>query len=156
MIDVVLHNRTKERAFGRAFFERVCEASAPYLKIPRTHQGEVGITLIGAAAMRTLNRTRRQIDAPTDVLSFPLHMKPITGYTAILLGDLFICPDIVRTYAQESGRSVREQMSWTVAHGLLHLAGYDHPDDKVSGPRLKRRGEQMQRTEQKIIKRLNR
>lgn len=148
MIDLVLHNRTTGRAFGRTFFERICEATAPHLKIPKTNTAEVGITLVGATAMRTLNRTRRRIDKPTDVLSFPLHMKPITGYTSVLLGDLFICPDIVRTHAKESNLTMREQMEWTVVHGLLHLAGYDH-EKGAAAEKL------MRATEQKILKRLN-
>lgn len=126
MIDLELHNRTKSRVYGRAFFVRVCEAAGPYVKVPARHTAEVGITLVGAVAMRSLNRKRRNVDTATDVLSFPLHMKPISGYTAVLLGDLFICPDVVREHAAVSGRTVRSQMAWTVIHGLLHLAGHDH------------------------------
>ncbi len=128
MIDLVFHNRTKSRAYGRAFFERVYRATEPHMRIPKGHRAEVGITLIGPTAIRTLNRTRRNVDAATDVLSFPLHMKPISGYTALLLGDLFICSDTVRHHAAQSGRSVRSQMAWTAVHGLLHLAGYAHKD----------------------------
>jgi probable rRNA maturation factor len=126
MIDLVLHNRTTQRAFSRAFVLRVCNAAESHLKIPKRHRAEVGIVFVGPAAMRTLNRTRRKVDTSTDVLSFPLHMKPITGYTAILLGDLFICPSVVRAKAVQSGQSVQSQMAWTIAHGLLHLAGYTH------------------------------
>lgn len=128
MIDLVFQNRTKNRAYGRAFFVRVCRAVEPHLRLPKDHRAEVGITLIGLAAMRTLNRTRRKVDVPTDVLSFPLHMKPISGYTALLLGDLFICPAVVREKAAQSGQPVRVQMAWTAIHGLLHLAGYTHKD----------------------------
>lgn len=126
MIDLVFHNRTKSRAYGRAFFARVYRATERYMRIPKGHRAEVGITLVGPTAIRTLNRTRRKVDVATDVLSFPLHMKPISGYTAVLLGDLFICPDMVRRHADRSGRSVRSQMAWTAVHGLLHLAGYNH------------------------------
>jgi probable rRNA maturation factor len=149
MIDLVFHNRTTGRAFGRTFFKRICDGALPYLKIPRAHTAEVSITLVGATAMRTLNRTRRRIDKPTDVLSFPLHMKPITGYTSVLLGDLFICPDIVRAHAKESHLTMRQNMEWTVVHGLLHLAGYDHEKSAAAG-------KLMRVTEQKILKRLNR
>ncbi len=126
MIELVLTNRATERAFGKAFFQRICDAAESELKLPRRHRAEVGIVLIGESAMRTLNRKRRKKDASTDVLSFPLHMKPISGYTELLLGDLFICPKVVRAKAEESGTSVRERMTWTVLHGLFHLAGYDH------------------------------
>lgn len=136
MIDLAFHNRTTHRAFGRAFFVRICEATLPALHIPRGHRAEIGITLVGKAAMRTLNRTRRRIDEPTDVLSFPLHMRPIPGYTAVLLGDLFICPDVVRERARESGLTVRHRMAWTVVHGLLHLAGHDHEKSSVAAQRM--------------------
>ncbi len=126
MIDLVFHNRTKNGAQGRAFFVRVCRATQPHLRLPKGYRAEVGITLVGLTAMKTLNRTRRKVDKPTDVLSFPLHMKPISGYTALLLGDLFICPDVVRQHAAGSGKSVRAQFAWTAIHGLLHLAGHDH------------------------------
>ncbi|MEK9209106.1 MAG: rRNA maturation RNase YbeY, partial [Patescibacteria group bacterium] len=78
-------------------------------------------------------------------LSFPLHMKPISGYTALLRGDLFICPDAVRRHAAQSDRSVRSQMAWTAVHGLLHLAGYDH-EKSVAAAR------KMFALEQKILK----
>lgn len=126
MIDLLLRNRTKDRLFTKAFVARVCNAVEPRLKIPKGHRAEIGITLIGPTAMRALNRNRRKVDAVTDVLSFPLHMKPIPGYTAVLLGDCFICPSIVRAKAVELGQSAKEYAAWTIVHGLLHLAGYDH------------------------------
>ena len=153
MIDLVFHNRlpaqagTKSRAYGRTFFTRVYRAVEPHMRIPKGYRAEVGITLIGPAAMKTLNRTRRKIDKTTDVLSFPLHMKPISGYTALLLGDLFICPDTVRHHAAESGRSARSQMAWTAIHGLLHLAGYNHEKSAAAARK-------MFTLEQKILKTL--
>jgi probable rRNA maturation factor len=126
MINLVFNNRTKSRVYGRAFFAHVFRAAQPYIRPARGLRAEVGVTLVGPTAMRTLNRTRRKVDKATDVLSFPLHMKPISGYTAVLLGDLFMCPDTVRKHAVLSGRPVRSQMAWTAIHGLLHLAGYDH------------------------------
>lgn len=147
MIDLVFHNRTKNRAYGRAFFARVCRATEPHLRLKRGIRAELGITLIGPAAMRTLNRTRRNVDKTTDVLSFPLHMKPISGYTAVLLGDLFIGPDIVRRHAAVSGRTMRSQMAWSAVHGLLHLAGYDHEKSKAAARK-------MYALEQKILKKL--
>jgi len=147
MIDLVLNNCTKSRAHSRAFFSRICHATESALRVPKGHRAEVGITLVPKARIRTLNRTRRRIDKPTDVLSFPLHMEPINGYTSVLLGDLFICPDVVREYAQESGVSVRDRMAWTVVHGLLHLAGYDHEKSAAAAKR-------MFSTERRILKRL--
>lgn len=136
MLNLVLNNCTKGRVPSRAFFARVCAAAESALKIPKGHQAEVGITLVNPVRMRTLNRKRRGVDKATDVLSFPLHMEPIRGYTAVLLGDLFICPDVVREHAQESGLSVSDRMAWTIVHGLLHLAGYDHETSPVAAKRM--------------------
>ena len=140
MIDLVLHNRTTSRTWGPAFFRRITAATEPRLKIPRRHTAELGISLVGPSAIRALNRQWRQKDKSTDVLSFALPMRPIAGYTAVSLGDLFICPAVVRAKAKAAGRSVRDQMTWTVVHGLLHLAGYRHSD--------------MATIEQRILKRL--
>ena len=147
MIDVVLHNRTHTRAYSEAFFRRVAVAAEPYLKVPAGLTAEIGISLIGSARMRALNRRYRGHDKSTDVLSFPLSTPPIKGYTAISLGDMFISPADVAVKATENGRSAREQMAWTVVHGLLHLAGHDHE----RGPAA---AKTMYALEKKILKKL--
>jgi len=140
MVDLVLKNRTTSRTWSPAFFRRVVVAAEPSLKIPKRHTGELGIVLVGPTQIRTLNRTWRHKDKPTDVLSFALPIRPIAGYTAVSLGDLFICPAVVREKAKAAGNTVRGQMTWTIVHGLLHLAGYSHS--------------RMTSIEQRIIKRL--
>jgi len=147
MIDLVLHNKTRDRAYGEKFFRRICDAAAPHLKLPKRHTVEIGISLIGSSAMRTLNRRYRGKDKSTDVLSFPLPTKPIKGYTAISLGDLFISPSDVVRKARTTGRAPREQMAWTVVHGMLHLAGYDHEKSPAAAKK-------MFALEQKILKTL--
>ena len=147
MIDIVLHDRTRARTYEESFFRRICDAAAPYLKVPKGHVAEVGISLVGQEGIRKLNRVHRHKDASTDVLSFPLHMKPIPGYTAILLGDLFISPRDVAAKAVAARRPVRKQMQWTVVHGLLHLVGYDHEHSETAAHK-------MFALEQKILKKL--
>ena len=147
MIDIVLHNRTRARTYGELFFRRIADAAAPYLGTPAGHDAEVGISLVGQATIRRLNRQYRKKDSSTDILSFPLHMRPITGYTAILLGDLFISPRDVAAKASSTGKPVREQMAWTVIHGLLHLTGYDHEKGAAQARK-------MFALEEKILKRL--
>lgn len=148
MVDLVLKNSTTSRTWGPAFVQRVVNATEPYLKIPRGHTGELGVVFVGPTKIRTLNRTWRHKDKPTDVLSFALPMRPIAGYTALSLGDLFICPAVVREKAKAAGTPVRDQMTWTIVHGLLHLAGYDHE-------RSSRAAATMSALEQKILKKLS-
>lgn len=147
MLDLVFHNRTKERRFTAAFFRRVADAAEPYLKLPRGATGEIGIILLGPTAMQTLNRARRRKDKPTDVLAFPLRTPKIKGYTAVTLGDLAICPAVVRAKAREHENTYVKQMQWTAVHGLLHLAGYDHEKSKAAARR-------MAAVEQKILTKL--
>lgn len=147
MIDLTVENRTKERAFSRTFFVRVATATEAYLGIPEGHTAEISIVLIGPRAMRALNKQRRGHDAPTDVLSFPLHQTPIPSYTTVLFGDLFICPAVVREKAILWGRDAEEQMAWTIVHGLLHCAGFDH-EQGVS------EAEHMAAVEQRILNHL--
>lgn len=135
-VDFVLHDTVGTPEYGEDFFRRITDAAAPYLKIPEGYTGEVGISLIDEDEMRKLNREHRKIDASTDVLSFPLHIAPITGYTSLSLGDLFISPSDVVRKSHEHGRTEREQMAWTVVHGLLHLAGYDHERSEADADKM--------------------
>lgn len=156
-LDLVFRDTTRTRGRQRPLLSRrtvlrVVGAAWPLLNIPRGHTAELAVTLVGQARMRAMNRRWRKVDAGSDVLSFPLPMKPIAGYTAVSLGDIFICPAVVCAKAAASANTVRDQMQWTLVHGLLHLVGYDHPDAGRSGPRLKRRGEKMFSLEQKILR----
>lgn len=91
-------------------------------------RAELGITLTGRAGIRTLNRTYRDIDRPTDVLSFPVHESPkdFPRDGAFLLGDIVICPEVAESQAAEAGITPRERMRELLVHGLLHLIGHDH------------------------------
>ncbi len=112
---------------------------------PRGVRGDVGIALVSDARMRTLNRSYRRKDYPTDVLSFPAAeedvfkppprgSRPADGAP---LGDLVIATGIARRQAREAGHSYQTELRVLALHGLLHLLGHDHesPDD---GGRMKR------------------
>ena len=89
-----------------------------------THkQAEVSITLINDRAIRKINKKYRNIDKPTNVLSFELGDD-------ILLGDIFISLDTVRREAKRENISVVEHTAHMIVHGVLHLLGYDHIVDK--------------------------
>ena len=73
---------------------------------------------------------------PTDVLSFPVeNFRPgsvpsfVPEGPPLLVGDVVIAPDYVRRQAGELGMTVDDEMALMVAHGILHLLGYDHQDD---------------------------
>jgi rRNA maturation RNase YbeY len=80
--------------------------------------------LIGNAEMRKLNARFRHKDYPTDVLSFPV--EDVLPGAERLLGDVIISVDKARQQAKERRRSLDEEMTTLLIHGVLHLLGYDH------------------------------
>ena len=76
--------------------------------------------------MRQLNRTWRNIDAPTDVLSFPMLEE---GFDDNLLGDVVICLPVAEKQAKEYGHGLSRELAFLAVHGILHLLGRDHEND---------------------------
>ena len=89
---------------------------------------EIGVSVVGPAESRRLNARFRGKDKPTNVLSFPVAELPVPGAgdEPRPLGDLVICPQVLRTEAREQKKSLRAHWAHLVVHGSLHLIGYDH------------------------------
>ncbi|NPA52062.1 MAG: rRNA maturation RNase YbeY [Aquificae bacterium] len=85
---------------------------------------EVGLTLTDNTNIRQLNKEWRDKDKPTDVLSFPAGEIP--GYRYKVLGDIVISVPYTKKQAENLGVSFYEELVRLIAHGLLHLLGYDH------------------------------
>lgn len=90
---------------------------------------EVSILVTDDAGIRELNRSYRQKDQPTDVLSFPQEEDAVfspDGDAPILLGDIVISLARAQAQAEEYGHSLEREISFLVVHGVLHLLGHDH------------------------------
>jgi len=92
---------------------------------------ELSLTLTDDAEVQRLNREFRGMDAPTDVLSFPLlspeespFVPPPDGI--LHLGDVVLSHPRVVAQAAEYGHSVQRELGYLTVHGVLHLLGYDH------------------------------
>lgn len=78
--------------------------------------------------MRTLNRAWRRVDRPTDVLSFlPFAESPSSSSS--FLGDIVIDVPYAARQARRRGHALTREVQILLAHGLLHLLGYDHEED---------------------------
>ncbi len=100
---------------------------------------EVDVLLTDDDGIHEINRELRQVDRPTDVLSFPEfeltpgqlpgpeNADPGTGL--IPLGDMVLSMERVAAQAREYGHSKRRELSYLVTHSVLHLLGYDHLDE---------------------------
>ena len=92
------------------------ELAGRVLRAEGVDDGELGIAFVGEDEMRSLKREHLSIDEVTDVLSFPIDGRdPVPEGVPRALGDVVLCPQLVG-----------EQWQWPLAHGLLHLLGYDH------------------------------
>jgi probable rRNA maturation factor len=89
---------------------------------------EVGIALFGEAEARRLNRDYRGKDYATNVLSFPY--APFRGERSAMLGDVVLCPAVIAREARAQGKQVRDHFAHLTVHGVLHLVGFDHEDDR--------------------------
>lgn len=95
----------------------------------------VALSFIGDAEMRTLNASYRQLDEPTDVLSFPLWeeggvFSPPEGWDILPLGDVVVSPSFVAREAATKGSDYLADLALVIVHGALHLVGYDHDTDE--------------------------
>ena len=99
-------------------------------------EAEVSITLVDDEEMASWNSRALGKSGPTDVLSFPVEtFRPgsvpstVPEGSPLLVGDVVIAPDYIRRQADQFGMNVDDEMALMVAHGILHLLGYDHQGD---------------------------
>jgi probable rRNA maturation factor len=85
---------------------------------------ELALKLVSQPQMRALNRRFRGKDQPTNVLAFPAGSAP--GAIPRPLGDVVICPAVLRREAHAQGKALQAHWAHLVVHGALHLAGFDH------------------------------
>ncbi|MFA7636691.1 MAG: rRNA maturation RNase YbeY [Monoglobales bacterium] len=99
---------------------------------------EISVVITDNEGIREINRDYRNIDAPTDVLSFPQYeFESPAGFKEkptppVMLGDIVISKERLILQAEEIGNSFEDELSYLTVHSVLHLLGYDHieEDDK--------------------------
>lgn len=123
-----------------ALIEKVVNAALDYIECP--YEAEVNVLLTDNAAIHEINLENREVDAPTDVLSFPNAeyeipamfdtledeqpevFHPESG--ELMLGDIVISVEKVQAQAKEYGHSEERELGFLIAHSILHLCGFDH------------------------------
>ena len=112
---------------------------------------EVDVLLTNDSGIHAINREMRQVDRPTDVLSFPeFDLTPgqlpgaedaDPGTGLVPLGDMVISRGHVGAQAKEYGHSNRRELAYLVVHAVLHLLGYDHLDEGPQKAQMRAREE---------------
>mgnify|MGYP003289010636 CR=1 FL=1 len=96
------------------------------LEVEKVENANFSIIFIDDEKMHELNKTYRNIDRTTDVLSFALEDNQKIKLPVRELGDIFISIPKMEAQAEEYGHSKKRELSFLTVHGLLHLLGYDH------------------------------
>lgn len=125
------------------------------------YETEVNVILTDNERIQEINREYREIDRPTDVLSFPMidytnpgsfegleedaeaYFNLETG--ELMLGDIIISVDKVYEQAKAYGHSMRRELAFLVAHSMFHLMGYDHMQEEERVEMEKRQAELLER-----------
>jgi probable rRNA maturation factor len=139
----VTFNQACLARLARAILSDVGEASA-----------EMGILFVGDQRMRGLNRRYRGKDRTTDVLAFP--MRGVPHSSSHLLGDVVIAVPTAARQAKQGHRSLDEELTVLLVHGILHLCGYDHERSEKEARRMHRRERMILRSISRVSTRLNR
>jgi len=111
---------------SRAEVTRRARAMLALLQLPDC---ELSILLTGDDQIHNLNKIYRNKDRPTDVLAFAQREGEHGERAGRLLGDVVVSVPTARRQAAAAGRALRDEMTMLLAHGLLHLLGWDHRTD---------------------------
>ena len=101
-------------------------------------KNELSVLLTDDEGIHAINLAQRGVDAPTDVLSFPMGERDIaTG--RLVLGDMVLNVDRARAQGAEYGHGAAHEISYLTVHSVLHLLGYDHVDEGLMKKEMRAR-----------------
>lgn len=120
--------------------KRLLQGALKYLGQP-SRDIEMSVSIVSPEEIQRLNKEFRNVDAVTDVLSFPTFDNPTRQILSVVtcsadainpatgkinIGDVIICLDRAKEQAVSYGHSLKRELSFLALHGMLHLLGYDH------------------------------
>ena len=100
-----------------------------YAHLDETDDAEISVSFVDEEEIQEINRSYREKDAVTDVISFAMEDEDdnvIHEDAPRMLGDIIICTDRAKSQAEEYGHSYKRELMFLTLHGFLHLLGYDH------------------------------
>ena len=109
----------------RTSIERAAQEALDY----EGQTGDLTILIDTSDHIQELNRSFRNVDRVTDVLTFPAWEGEISLCADGYLGDIMICYERAKEQAFEYGHSLERELSFLAVHGVLHLLGYDHMNE---------------------------
>jgi probable rRNA maturation factor len=136
---VHMQSQVRRITFDQARLQRSARA---ILSDVGEQSAELGVLFVGDRRMRRLNHRYRGKDRVTDVLAFAMREAFTPNAPRPrpkMLGDVVISVPTAWRQAKEAGRSLDEELTWLLVHGILHLCGYDHERSEKDARRMHRR-----------------
>ena len=116
-----------EKQIDTKLIENVIEETSNYLSV---EESLVSIVLTDNKRIHEINKVYRNVDAPTDVISFAFQDEPLNPSSDLTnLGEIYISLEKASSQALEYNHSFERELSFLTVHGLLHLLGYDHMNE---------------------------
>lgn len=144
-VKVIISNRqnvVKIPTGIRLLVRRCCNAA---LRLENfSEDAEISVSFVDNDEIRQLNKQHRNIDASTDVLSFPLGENGVYDHNdsgAAMLGDIVISMPKAVEQAELYGHSLQREVGYLTAHSMFHLLGYDHVNGGVEAVHMREKEE---------------
>lgn len=134
-IEMSFYNETNYDKYNEEYFLNLSQVIFNHLRL--NNYFIFDITIVTLDEIHRINKEYRNIDRPTDVISFAFEDE-VEGENKIIrndnlprtLGEIFICYEKCQMQSEEYGHSLDREMAFLFTHGLLHLLGYDHMNEE--------------------------
>lgn len=131
-MNLLIANNTSEEFDLDLISEKAEKTIIEVLRVEKIEENvEVSLSIVDKDEIHILNRDYRDVDRPTDVLSFPMDEEGFDneGNRVLLLGDIVICLDVAKDQAADFAHSLEREIMYLICHSTLHLLGYDHIEE---------------------------
>jgi probable rRNA maturation factor len=125
-MNIHICNKQQDLPVDKLFFKKAIKALALFHQVSFD---ELSIQFVSQAKIKSLHNTLFKDPTPTDCISCPIDPPGQKPYC--LLGEIFVCPQVAKSYALEHKLDPLKELLLYVIHGFLHLIGYDDVDDKT-------------------------
>ncbi len=120
------------------------KATDKVLKEERKENSRISIVFVSSERVKRLNKTYRNKNEATDVLSFSSEDSGKEKFLSLEkvekdLGEIIICPEEVRESAKKNNVSFKRELVWVLIHGILHLLGYTHEESKKEAEKMRKK-----------------
>ncbi|NQT68917.1 MAG: rRNA maturation RNase YbeY [Desulfobacteraceae bacterium] len=137
---VLIDNRQNRYKIPLKKIQKKAQAVLSALDCP---DGELSLLVVDDPQIAKLNKKYLNRHGPTNVIAFPMRQGEFANLTPQLLGDVVISVETAAREAKKSGISMQERFTQLLVHGVLHLFGYDHEENKQQARKMEEKSNEL-------------